>query len=117
MRHRIEQDGAQLLAFAGGLSAAEFFDGARALDGGGHQAADGLQSLPRKYRTGDAHTAYDAHPHAERHEGQLMDGIDSGVAAQTNQLEIARFQSVDIRTRAVYVAAAGQRKRCRPDAE
>ena len=42
MGDRIEQDGAQLFAFAGSLGAAEFFDGARALDGNGHQAADGL---------------------------------------------------------------------------
>jgi len=44
----IEQDGAQLLAFAGGLGAAEFFDGARALDEMATRLADGLQGLPRK---------------------------------------------------------------------
>ena len=53
MGDRVEQDGAQLLAFAGSLSAAELFNGARALDSDGHQAADGFQSLPRQDRTGD----------------------------------------------------------------
>src|ERR1700675_4980387 len=81
MRDRIEQNGTQLLAFAGGFSAAEFFDSARALDGDGHQAAYGLQSLPRKYRTRDTQAAHHAHPHAERHEGQLMDSIDSRFTA------------------------------------
>ena len=117
MRDRIEQDGTQLLAFASRLRAAKSFNGARTLDSDGHQAADGLQGLPRQHRTGDAHAAHDAHAHAQWHEGQLMNSIDSGFTAQADQLEIARFQSVNIRTRAIHVAAAGQRKRRRADAE
>ena len=95
MRDRIEQDGTQLLAFAGSLGAAEFFDGAGALDGDGHQAADGLQGLPREHGPGDAHASHNAHAHAERHEGQLMGSVESWFTAHANQLEIARFQSVD----------------------
>jgi hypothetical protein len=52
-----------------------------------------------------------AHAHAERHKGQLMDSVEPRFTAQADQLEIARFQSVDGGARAINVATAGQRNR------
>jgi len=77
-----------------GLSAAEFFDRARALDGDRYQAAMASKvaaKVPNRRRPCNYHT----HPHAERHEGQLATA-STGVHAQADQLEIARFQSVDV---------------------
>ena len=104
----IEQDGAQLLAFARGFCAAEFFDGAGALHGDADQAPDRFQGLPRKERARNAHAADDAHAHAERHEGELLVDLDVRLSAQGNHLQVVRFEAIDGGSGTIDVGAIRQ---------
>ena len=117
MGDRIEQDGAQLFALARGFGAAEFFEGAGALDGDGDEAADRLQGLAGETRAGNTHAADDAHTDAQRHKGELAGGVEARFAAQGNQLQIMRFEAVDGGAGAIDVGAGGERDGGRADAE
>src|SRR6202789_1830266 len=89
VRDRIEQHGAELLAFAGGLGATEFFDGAGALNGDGHQTADRFERMSRYLCSSGAHTADDPDAHAQGHESHPINHIDSRFPAHTRSLQIA----------------------------
>ena len=74
----IEQGGTQLFAFAGGLGAAEFFDGSGALNRDRDQAAHRVQGFAGKQRAGNAHAADDTDAHPKRHEHCMLLGTVMG---------------------------------------
>ena len=80
--HGIEQQGAQLFAFARGFSAAEFLNGAGALHGNRNHAANRLKGLAGEHAARDSHAPHHAHAHGEREESYLIGAVDAGLAAQ-----------------------------------
>ena len=71
----------EVLAFAGGLGAAEIFYGAGALDGDRDETADGFERLAADFAAGDGDGANGTHSHAKRNVAHAAFGLDDGLAA------------------------------------